>query len=249
MTTVIPQLILSFPLDSVCTFANLLEGDGNHRAITAVQAFLRTIRMAQAHATSLIVTGEEGTGKTHLLQAAVHHIHTHVGKTAAIYLDSITLQTQLQESREQVLTQFLERYETCQLVAIDNLEEVASSPVLQEGLLYLFNQMRGTQGGLLIAGRNSPQRLATLRPDLRSRLLWGELIPLDPPEDELLGAILLKMVEDRQVRCAPELLKFLQLRLPRCIPDYAAAIERLNDASLGLKRPLTVPLAKQVLGL
>ena len=249
MTTAIPQLILTFPLDPVCTFSNLVVGEGNRRATEAVRALGEESASLMQSATGLILTGEEGTGKTHLLQAAVHQQRVLAGEASAIYLDSTALHEQLRESKEQDLSQFLDRYEPCQLVAVDNLEKLESNPILQEGVLYLFNRMRSSGGRMLVAGRKSPQLLEGLRPDLRSRLLWGVLIPIDPPEDEILGAILMKMVHDRQVRCAPELLKFLQLRLPRRIPDYAVALDRLNQASLGLKRPLTVPLAKDVLGL
>lgn len=260
----IPQLILNFPLDPVCTFANLVIGEGNRRGAEAVRSLVEPNRQQAAiplvqSATALLLTGEEGTGKTHLLQAAVYHCRAQFGEESAIYLNTSALREQLhetvgreaigRESVEQDLTQFLDRHASCQLVAVDDLEELEHSPVLQEGLLFLFNRMRDTGGRLLVAGQRLPQLLEGLLPDLRSRLLWGSVIVLDLPGDEMLGAILAKMVEDRQVRCGPELLKFLQLRLPRQIPDYAAALDRLNEAGLGLKRPLTVPLAKEILGL
>lgn len=250
MTTPIPQFILNFPLDPVCTFANLVVGEGNRRAVEAVRALLAEPSSSRRQSsTALLLTGESGTGKTHLLQAAVSQCRAQSGESAAFYLNTTALRAQLRSSGEQDLTRFLDRHEPCQLVAVDTLDELESSPVLQEGILYLFNQMRDTGGRMLVAGQTAPQLLDGLRPDLRSRLLWGSVVVLEPPEDALLGAILAKMVEDRQVRCGPELLKFLQLRLPRRIPDYAAALDRLNEASLGLKRPLTVPLAKEVLGL
>ncbi len=250
MTAPVDQLILNFPLDPVCTFANLVIGDGNHKAADAVRALAenRTTLLVQL-ATALLLIGEEGTGKTHLLQAAVTHCRALSGEESAIYLNTVALREQLRESGEQDLTRFLDRHAACRLVAVDDLEELEASPSLQEGILYLFNRMRDTGGHLLVAGQKSPQALEGLRPDLRSRLLWGSVMALDLPEDEMLGAILAKMVDDRQVRCGMELLKFLQLRLPRRIPDYAAALDRLNEASLGLKRPLTVPLAKEVLNL
>lgn len=264
MTIAIPQLILNFPLDPVCTFANLVIGEGNRRGAEAVRALVDPNRPGAESSlvqstTALLLTGEEGTGKTHLLQAAVYQCRAQSGEESAIYLNSSALREQLhetvghetmgRESVEQDLTQFLDRHSTCQLVAVDDLEELEHAPVLQEGLLFLFNRMRDAGGRMLVAGQGLSPSLEGLLPDLRSRLLWGSVIALDLPSDEMLGAILAKMVEDRQVRCGPELLKFLQLRLPRRIPDYAAALDRLNEAGLGLKRPLTVPLAKEILGL
>lgn len=246
----IPQRILAFPPDPVYTFETLIVGQANRQAVQMVRAALsEQPGPLDQGATGLVLTGEEGTGKTHLLHAAVHQQQKISGARSALYLDTVTLHAQLQESGEQDLSLFLGRHAACHLVAVDDLETLEATPLLQEGVLYLFNQMRRTGGRLLVAGRHTPQRLAGLRDDLRSRLLWGPVMVLDPPEDEMLMAILAKMVEDRQVRCSAELLKFLHLRLPRCIPDYAVALDRLNDAGLGLKRPLTVPLAKEILAL
>ena len=251
MSSPIAQLIFHFPLDPVCTFANLVIGAGNRQAATAVRALAAN----EDGTSALLLTGESGTGKTHLLQAAVYHCRALWGAESAIYLDTVALHRQLTygllgiESGEEDLSQFVARHAACQLVAVDDLEELQSSPILQEGLLYLFNRLRDRGGRLLVASQHAPPLLEALRPDLRSRLLWGAVVGLELPEDDMLGAILAKMVADRQVRCAPGLLKFLQLRLPRRIADYAAALDRLNEASLGLKRPLTVPLAKEVLAL
>lgn len=237
------QLILDFPLDPVFNFDNLVVDNGNRHALEGVKTLI------QSKTTGLVLTGESGTGKTHLLQAAVSHWRKELGGESAIYLNTQALGEQLQESGEQDLTRFLVRHESSVLVAVDDLEELESNPTLQEGVLYLYNRMRAMGGHMLAAGRQSPRSMEGLRADLRSRLLWGQVIEVEPPEDEALGAILAKMIADRQVRCAPELIKFLHMRLPRRVPDYTIALDRLNDASLGMHRRLTVPLAKEVLGL
>ncbi|MBF0182887.1 MAG: ATP-binding protein [Magnetococcales bacterium] len=245
------QTLFPFPLNPVCTFHTLVVGEANQRAAEAVLALAenRDPPMMQ-RATVLLLTGEAGTGKSHLLQAAVAHCRAREGEESAIYLDLAALHGQLQESAEQALSQFLSRYAACRLVAVDDLQEVTCRPVLQEGILYLFNRMRELPDGrMLVASRQSPQWLTGLREDLRSRLLWGSAIALEAASDEMLAAILSKMVEDRQVRCSDELLKFLHSRLPRRIPDYITALERLDEAGLLRKRPLTVPLAKEILHL
>lgn len=237
------QLVLDFPLDPICSFDNLVEGEGNRLAVALVKA------MADMGATSLTLTGEAGTGKTHLLQAAVQQWRQRVGEEGAIYLGTARLGEQLQESGEEDLTRFLGRHGGYRMVAVDDLEKMADFPALQEGLLYLFNEMRASGGRMLFASRGYPGGMGWMRSDLRSRILWGQVAAIDPPGDDELGAILEKMVADRQVVVDPTLLKFLQLRLPRGVMEYAAALDRLDTAGQSLKRPLTVPLAKEVLGL
>ncbi len=244
MTIPIPQLVLTFPVRSVCTFDNLVVGRGNRLAVEAVRDLQR------ATATGLGLTGEAGTGKSHLLQAAVTEWRQRHGEGSAIHLDAVTLREQLDAAAgEGGLSRFLDRHRGLRLAAVDDLQAMAEDPVPQEGVLYLFNRLRADGGRLLFASRHSPRLLEWLRPDLRSRLLWGPVIAMDPPGDEDLAAILVKMADDRQVRLPPDLIRFLQMRLPRHVADYAEALDRLDRAGMGLKRPLTVPLAKEVLGL
>ena len=243
MTVPIPQFILDFPISPICTFDNLVVGRGNREAAAALA------NLEGVTATGVGVTGEGGTGKTHLLMAAVADWRRRSGGSGAIYLDLAALGDQLDGADEQELGRFVQRHAGLRLAAVDDLEKLASSPALQEGVLYLFNRLHAEGGRLLFACRTSPRLLDWMRPDLRSRLLWGPVFPIDPPQEEELGPILLKLARDRQVRLSPDLVGFLQLRLPRRVGDYIDALERLDRAGLGLQRPLTVPLAKEVLGL
>jgi DnaA family protein len=242
--------LLPLPLNPVYTFANLVVGEGNRRAAEVLLALAENRPVGVLQRATVLLTGEMATGKTHLLQAVVAHCRGLFGEGSAIYLDLAALRGQLRESAERELSQFLLRHDRCRLVAVDDLQEVASSPVWQEGILYLFNRMRSlADGRMVVASRQSPQWMGTLREDLRSRLLWGAAVVLEPLEDALLGEVLAKMVQDRQVRCSDELLRFLQTRLPRSIAAYVTALQLLDEAGLRLKRPLTVPLAKEILEL
>ncbi|MBF0096416.1 MAG: hypothetical protein HQM04_02345 [Magnetococcales bacterium] len=240
--------LLPLPLNPVYTFTNLVIGEGNRRAAEVLLALAENRPIGGLQRSTVLLTGEMATGKTHLLQAAVAHCRELFGEGAAIYLDLAALRGQLRESAERELSLFLSRHDHCRFVAVDDLQEVA--PVWQEGILYLFNHLRSVSDGrMVVASRQSPQWMGELREDLRSRLLWGAAVVLETLEDALLGEVLAKMVQDRQVRCSDELLRFLQIRLPRSIAAYVTALQRLDEASLRLKRPLTVPLAKEILGL
>ena len=86
--------------------------------------------------------GAAGVGKTHLLQQWVEHANA-VGR-AAIYLDA----------RAEKLPDFA-REARC--VAVDHVDEL--EPDDQITLFSIFNSLRDSDGQLLTAGREPPQRL------------------------------------------------------------------------------------------
>jgi DnaA-homolog protein len=239
------QFILEFPIAPDYSFDSFVA-HGKNRLI--VQELIN-LKNHPNH--SITLTGEVGVGKTHLLQATVHGFQGSKERDGvkSVYLNMTTLGQQLIKQGEEGLAGLLARYGNYSLVAIDDLEQLRENPSLQEAVLFLFNQVRASGGKLLFASRTPPPAMGWLREDLSSRLLWGEVLVLHPPNDEELGEILEKMARDRQIRLSPKLIKFLQLRLPRQVPAYAQAMAELDRAGMGLKHKLTVPLAKKALNL
>jgi DnaA regulatory inactivator Hda len=236
------QFILEFPIEPNYSFDSFIAAGHNKLVVQEIIS----IKRRQEH--SLTITGLAGVGKTHLLQAAASYFQNN-SQGSGVYLDIASLVEQLTSSDEIDLSKLLERYSSHSLVAIDELEQLENRPGLQEAVLFLFNRVSSAGGKLLFASRNSPHTMTWLRKDLSSRLLWGDVLTLTPPDEDTLVEILVKMAQDRQVKLSPELIKFLKLRLPRRVPDYAQAMAELDRAGKGLKHKLTVPLAKKVLNL
>ncbi|MBF0446892.1 MAG: ATP-binding protein [Magnetococcales bacterium] len=241
------QFFLEFPISPDYSFSSFVA-TGENRLVRQ-----EIINFNARSGGCLTLVGEAGTGKTHLLNAAVvlgNKSDVRAPNPQAIYLHPRTLLKQLHDQpKEEDLSILLTRYSHYALVAIDDLDWLEGSQALQEAVLFLFNHIRGLGKKLLLASAIAPQEMAWLREDLRSRLLWGELLTLSAPLDEELGIILEKMAQDRQIRLSPKLIQFLMLRLPRRVPDYARAMAELDRAGMALKKKLTVPLAKKVLNL
>ncbi|MBF0159471.1 MAG: hypothetical protein HQL58_08085 [Magnetococcales bacterium] len=246
------QLLLDFDWQATCTLANFAVGRDNRKVIDAIQA------IHHANYTSLTLVGDHGTGKTHLLQAVVRAHQLNSGLETANYLDLVSgsetrnlIEQQHQPDEEEGwLSHLLAERASCRLVAVDNLEQLQHTPVWQEGILYLFNQLRTTGGHLLCASQMPLQHLTSvLRSDLGSRLLWGAEMNLEPPAEQELLTILHKMIEDRQIRVETGLPQFLWLRLPRHVHEYTRALDQLDRVALRDQRPLTIHLAKEVLHL
>lgn len=117
----------------------------------------------------------------------------------------------------------------------------------EEALLHLYNGLGEGGGRLLLSGRQPPARWNIALADLRSRLNALPAVGLGAPDDELLGAVLVKLFADRQLVVEPGLIGFL---LGRCERSFGAArrlVAALDRAGLAAGRAITVPLAREVI--
>ena len=115
----------------------------------------------------------------------------------------------------------------------------------QEALFHAWNAA-GPAAPLLFTARSLPRQWVRL-PDLASRLAATPTLVIGPPDEALLGALLVKQFADRGVRVAPEVVAFVVLRIERRFAAVAEVVAALDAAALARGREVTVPLARAVL--
>ncbi len=85
-------------------------------------------------------------------------------------------------------------------------------------------------------------------PDLRSRLTALPMVELAPPDDALLGAVLVKLFTDRQLQVSQNLVSWLLLRMERSFAAALALVEQLDKESARRGKPINQSLARELLG-
>ena len=110
----------------------------------------------------------------------------------------------------------------------------------------LFNRLRAV-GGRLLTAADGPPRQLRLREDLRTRLGSGLIYRLHSLTDQDKHKALASLAEARRLRLPPEALDYLLARAPRDMRSLAALLMALDRYSLEHKRPITLPLLREVL--
>jgi chromosomal replication initiation ATPase DnaA len=105
----------------------------------------------------------------------------------------------------------------------------------------------GRGATLLLTATEPPSAWPVRLPDLRSRLLAAWPVRIEPPDDALLRALLVKQFADRQLRVEPAVIEYLIPRLERSFASMREAVDLLDRAALRNQRPITLPLARKVL--
>lgn len=215
------QLVLDLGHRTAVGREDFLVADSNREAVDLID------RWPDWPMRAVMLIGPAGSGKTHL--AEVWRSASAAGK-----IDASVLATEAVPSLVAAGPMIVEN--------VDLLRQ-ASEPAL----FHLLNLAGEEQTDLLLTARQAPAHLNIALPDLASRLRALYSVAVAPPGDMLLGAVLLKLFDDRQLLVAEALIPFLLARMDRSIDAARRLVAALDRASLAGKRPVTVPLAAKIL--
>ena len=225
------QLPLPITLDDGATFDNFHAGP-NAAVVDALK------QAAVAGGTPvLFLHGADGTGKSHLLQAACRAALASGRRAGYLPMGQAVL---LDPSA-------VENFERYQLVCIDDVQRVAGSEPWQRALLTLIDALKQKGACFVASARSAPAGIKRLLPDLVSRLSWGPVYQLVPLTDADKIAALQQRAARRGFELPEEVGTFLLSRLQRDMSTLCAMVDSLDAASLAAQRKLTVPFVKSFL--
>src|SRR5688572_14199939 len=117
----------------------------------------------------------------------------------------------------------------------------------EEALFHAWNDAQARRKPLLIVADAPPPAWQVALPDLRSRLAATPQVEIGPPDDALIGALIVKLLGDRGIAAPPELADYLVPRIERSYLSVLAVVEILDRVTLSHHKRMTVPLAKSAL--
>jgi chromosomal replication initiation ATPase DnaA len=135
-------------------------------------------------------------------------------------------------------------FKTTRALVVENLEDGVND---EQMLFHLLNIAREHKLSILFTSRVGPGDLAITFPDLRSRLRALPVVRIDPPDADLLRALLLKHFADRQLTVEPQLIEHLATHMERSFEAAHALVDAIDKRSLADKRRVTKVLANIVM--
>lgn len=133
---------------------------------------------------------------------------------------------------------------------------VAGSPTMlidhadrapERALFHLYNLVRERGGHLLLISELPPAHWRIALPDLASRLRAAPAVAVAPPDDELLGSIILKQLADRQLHAGAGVVHYLVSHMERSADSVRRVVAALDRRALAEGREIDRRLAADVL--
>ncbi len=183
---------------------------------------------------TLYLWSDSGTGKSHLLQAACKQAAESELHVAYIPLNQL----------DELSAEMLHDLGELDLVCIDDVEEVIGQIEWQQGLTWLYNELKDNEHSLIISGHTSPASSKLELDDLKSRLSSDQVIQIKSPNDELKVEILKQKANERSFELSDEVIEFLIRRVDRNLTSLIEVLDKIDHASLAEKRKITIPFVK-----
>lgn len=214
------QLVLDLPIEEALDIENFLVSASNRAAVDLIE------RWPDWQHWAAVVTGPEGSGKSHL--AAVWMHRSGAIATAGRNLDEALVAA----------------FEATPTLLIEDIDRgIADERIF----FHLLNLARERKGSILVTSRAAPGDLAVTLPDLRSRLRALPVAAIAAPDENLIKSVLVKRFADRQISIEPHVVGYIALRIERSLAAVNSIVDQLDRRALAMQRRVTRALAADVL--
>ena len=174
----------------------------------------------------LNISGEKFSGKTHL-------INIFLKKNKGTKIEANLL-----------CDNDFEKIKIFQNIILENVSEK-----INENLFFtLCNTVEQDNKYLIVTSENSIVNIDFKLNDLKSRSKNFLLQNIDKPDDELLFALILKNLSDRQISIDKKLIDYIIKRIDRSYGKIVDFIYKIDEVSLKKKRSINLRTIKEVLG-
>jgi len=171
------------------------------------------------------ISGEKFSGKTHLA-------NIFKSKSSALLLNE-----------NEINNDSFKKIKLHESIIVDGF-----SNTIDEKLTYsIFNLVDQDSKYLLINSETPLGEINFKLPDLASRSKNLLHAKIEPPDDDLIFAIILKNFSDRQIKLEKKIIEFIINRIDRSYSKISQFIYKIDELSLKKKKPINLKTIKEIL--
>ena len=227
------------------TFSTFVEGKSNEMAKAAAT---QVAQNAGQSYNPLLLYGDVGLGKTHLMQAVGNEIRSANPDAKVVYLHSQRfVQDMVKALRQGTMADFMSYYRSVDTLLIDDIQFFAKKLRSQEEFFHVFNGLLEKGSQMVLTSDQYPREIDGLEERLKSRFVWGLTVEMEAPDIETRVAILMKKAEAEQVELDPTVAFFIGERIRSNVRELEGALRRVIANARFTGSRITIEQVKRAL--
>jgi chromosomal replication initiator protein len=230
-------------LDPRMTFDSFVPGSSNRLAFAAAQSVAETPGRAY---NPLMIYGNSGLGKTHLLHAIGNYVQENYPGRKVLYVSTETfLNDFIRAIQTRTQLALHDRYRENDVLLIDDIQFMETrGETFHEEIFHTYNALHGEGKQIVLTSDRSPRDLAGLQDRFRSRLLQGLVTEIDQPDLETRIAILRSKAEREGIELPGDVAEWIAQRVRDNIRELEGSITMLRAFANLRQEPISLELAK-----
>ena len=225
-------------------FDNFVEGKSNQLAKAACVSVVSNLGQYNP----LYIYGGVGLGKTHLLHSIGNEIIKKDKVKRVVYLHSEKfVQNMVSAIRQNKLEEFKSVYRSVDALLLDDIQFFANKEKSQEEFFHTFNTLFEYKKQVVLTSDRYPKEIAGLEERIKSRLVWGMNVTIDPPDLETRMAILHSKAEMVSEKIPDDVAYFLAKNVYSNVRELEGSLRRVLATAHFKREPVTLDFVKETL--
>ena len=224
------------------TFETFVVGPSNKLAYAA------SVSVAEHPAQNynpLLIYGDSGLGKTHLIYAIANVIRRNDPRSKIAYVKGDDLTNELVDAiREGKTAEMREKYRQADLLLVDDVQFIAGKKQTQEEFFHTFNTLYEAKKQIVLTSDRPPRDIATLEDRLKTRFEWGLTADVQAPDFETRIAIITRKAESLHLEIPETVCEYIANKLKSNIRQLEGAVKKLRAYHLLENKPINIATAQ-----
>jgi len=222
------------------TFNNFIEGKSNAYALAACKTVAENVG---SRYNPLFIYAGVGLGKTHLLHAIGNYLEANDKQLKIVYTNSENFVTELisviRSKSNDDNNKFREKYRSCDVLMIDDIQFLINKEATQEALFHIFNDLYNDNKQIIFTSDKAPKDLEKLEDRLRTRFEWGLTVDIQVPDVETRIAIIKNKAEQANFILSDEVAEFIADNSTSNIREMEGLLNKIIFYSSLVNKPIT----------
>ncbi len=237
------------------TFENFIKGKSNDLAYAFAIAVAHKYDETDEKQTDtkkifnpLIIYGDSGLGKTHLMKAIEHEVKKNHPELKVIYTTGESFINELVKAIEFKNTiKFHDKYRNADYLMVDDIQTIAGKERMQEEFFHTFNDLYNAGKQIVLTSDIAPSKISKLQDRILTRFSLGVQVDVTAPDFETRMAIVRKKAEVLDLQLSDNVTRIIAEKIKTNIRQLEGTVNKIKALTVYTNESPSISMAQRVI--